>query len=222
MSCGLWLRCPQIRSSRSCPALFWLSSRLATPMRETRRWSAFIASPATGWSSMKKPRFELSTSCGTIYADGACRRSRQHRGAPAPSLSYSQTSVATRCTATTSCPSPLVATRMVLRSGFAIDTTRGSRCSLVACSTGSAARTSRERTAIPARRSSASAASTDCSRKLARYLVSSFGMTPAPAATSLTAATRFDPLERRRESLAALPPSAAGKPRFWREPRRVR
>jgi len=31
------------------------------------------------------------------------------------------------------------------------------------------------------------------------------------AATSLTAATRFDPLERRRESLAALPPSAVSK-----------
>jgi len=125
---------------------------------------------------MRKPRFELSTVCGTICADGACQRSRQHRGAPAPSLSYSQMSVATRCTATTSCPSPPAAIRTVLRSGFATVTTRASRCSLVACSTGSAARTSRERTAIQARRSSASAASTDCSRKLVRYLVSFFGM----------------------------------------------
>jgi hypothetical protein len=36
-------------------------------------------------------------------------------------------------------------------------------------------------------------------------------MVATPAATSLTAATRFDPLERRRESLAALPPSAVSK-----------
>ena len=159
---------------------------------------------------LRKPRFELSTACGNICADGTCRRSRLHRGAPAPSLSYFQTSVATRCTATTSCPSQPAATLTVPRCGCASATTRCSSHSLVAFFAGSAVHTSRERTATQARRNSASAGSTS-GRKLVRYLLGCAAMAGTPAATSLTAATRFDPLERRRESLAALPPSAVSK-----------
>ena len=138
-------------------------------------------------------RFELSTAGGTIRADAACQRSPFPH---APSLNYSPTSAATRCTATTSRPSLPAATRTGLASTSATAITRASRCWRGGFSAGRRALTT---TRIPAVGKRASADSTQPS-PLARYLV----CCPYMAATSLTAGRRQ-------------PPSAVGRA-VWRHP----
>lgn len=153
--------------------------------------------------TMTEPRFRSSVLCGTIPADAACQRSRLHRGAPAPSLSYSQTSVARRCTATTSCPSLPAAIPTARRCGFANATTRASSTSPDGFSGGSAVPIT---THTRVDGTPASAGSTDWRRNTAPKVVRYPGVMAIPAA----AWRSLIPSVRGTGSLAASRPSAAG------------